>query len=65
MNEHQLSQRLSEVSSFIPTGSRIVDVGSDHAYLPVYLALQGKISFAIAGEVNEGPFQTHSLKSRD
>lgn len=36
-------------------GSFIADVGTDHAYLPVYLAREGKIRGAVASDINEGP----------
>lgn len=57
MNETQLSKRLENVSYFVPLNSRLADIGSDHAYLPVALMLQKKITFAVAGEVVRGPFE--------
>lgn len=36
----------------------MLDVGSDHAYLPIELVEKGHIEAAIAGEVVEGPYQS-------
>lgn len=52
----KLSLRLRMIADQVPAGSRMADIGSDHALLPVYLAQQGVIESAIAGELNEGPF---------
>ncbi|OEF99738.1 hypothetical protein BHF71_07540 [Vulcanibacillus modesticaldus] len=57
MNTIKLSKRLSKIADYVPDGKSFADVGSDHALLPSYLALEKKIPFAIAVEVNEGPFQ--------
>lgn len=56
MNSNVLSERLKAVANFIPKGCRLADIGSDHAYLPCYTALQGIVSFAVAGEVADGPY---------
>lgn len=58
MNNDKLSNRLKTVGDFVPQNSRILDVGSDHAYLPINLLKNGKISYAIAGEVVDGPYQS-------
>lgn len=53
-----LSKRLEKLASFVPKGARLLDVGSDHAYLPLYLMEEQQIDFAVAGEVASGPYQT-------
>ena len=44
----RLSERLRLVASFVPEGSRIADIGTDHGYVPIYLAEIGKIKSALA-----------------
>ncbi|MFS0646921.1 tRNA (adenine(22)-N(1))-methyltransferase [Siminovitchia sp. 179-K 8D1 HS] len=62
MNEVHLSKRLQAVVSCIPRGMRIADIGSDHAYLPCHVIKRGISSFAIAGEIADGPL--HSAKQQ-
>ncbi|MGM0900107.1 MAG: tRNA (adenine(22)-N(1))-methyltransferase [Bacillota bacterium] len=58
MNTDKLSDRLATVANYIPKGSRIADIGSDHAYLPCHMVKKGAVRYAIAGEVAEGPYQS-------
>jgi tRNA (adenine22-N1)-methyltransferase len=48
---------LKQVVDYIPKGSVLADIGSDHAYVPCYALQQGIISKGIAGEVNVGPME--------
>lgn len=61
----ELGERLTRVASFVPKDSKVCDVGSDHAYLPVYLIQNNQITSAIAGEVVEGPFLSAKQTVRD
>lgn len=55
MDGNHLSKRLQQLADWVPEGSHLADIGSDHAYLPIYLAHQHRLVKAIAGEVAEGP----------
>ena len=56
-----LSKRLTAVARFVPAGSVIADIGTDHVYLPVYLLQQGNSPRSIASDVNQGPLDIARL----
>lgn len=57
MNEKSLSHRLLAISKFIPQGKVVADIGTDHAYLPVYLVKSGRCPLVFACDVKEKPLQ--------
>lgn len=50
-----LNKRLAAVESLVRQGSRAVDVGTDHAHLPVVLIQSGRCPFVIATDIIPGP----------
>ena len=55
MNSPKLSPRLLAAAGFVRNGSFAADIGTDHAYLPIYLCSSGRIIGAVASDINEGP----------
>lgn len=53
----KISKRLCTVAQFVRNGAVVADIGTDHAYLPIYLAEQGKITRAVASDINKGPLE--------
>ena len=51
----KLDERLMSCAEFVRENSKIADVGTDHAYLPIYLIKTGKIQHAIASDIRKGP----------
>lgn len=50
-----LTPRLRAAAQLVPPGALFADIGTDHAYLPVWLILQGVIDRAIASDLRCGP----------
>ena len=65
--EKKLSERLLAVASMVAEAAgglglsagaaRVVDIGTDHAYLPIFLVRQGIAGHVIAADVNDGPLE--------
>lgn len=55
MREFKLDERLKACADMVEKGSRVVDVGTDHAYLPIWLVMHGVVESAIVSDVNDLP----------
>lgn len=55
MRPIDLSPRLRSVADLVPQGAVLADIGTDHAFLPVYLLQHGRIDRAVAADLREGP----------
>ncbi|NLO89841.1 MAG: SAM-dependent methyltransferase [Clostridia bacterium] len=52
-----VSSRIAALASLIPPGEVVADIGTDHAYLPIFLIQTKKSPRVIATEIKEGPYQ--------
>lgn len=53
----ELSKRLQTIANMVSPGNRLVDIGTDHGYIPISLLQQGKIPFALAMDIGKGPLK--------
>ena len=56
-----LNNRLELCAEMVRKGSRIADIGTDHAYLPVWLVRAGFASFALACDIKAEPLKAGEL----
>ncbi len=56
-----LNERLSLCASLVRKGKRVADIGTDHAYLPVWLVRAGFVPFAIAADIKAEPLKSGQL----
>lgn len=50
-----LSPRLQKAADFVPACRCMADIGTDHAYLPLYLLQTGRVRQAVASDIHAGP----------
>ncbi len=53
-----MNKRLKAIMSHIGNGVGVIDVGTDHGYIPVALAQQGYSGNIIASDINTGPLES-------
>ena len=53
----ELHPRLQAVADMVAPGRVVADIGTDHAYLPAYLLLNGISPYVIACDIGEKPLQ--------
>lgn len=53
-----LGARLEACAAFVRKGRVLADIGTDHAYLPIWLVLNEKIPCAYASDINEEPIKS-------
>ena len=51
----RLGKRLLKIAEFIPAGSRVADIGTDHGVLPIHLVRCGLACSVIATDINKKP----------
>lgn len=60
----ELGKRLKSVYNLLPDGCTMIDVGTDHCYLPIYAVKQGKVHQAYASDMRVGPLENGRENAR-
>ena len=53
----RLTPRLQAIADKVPPGSVVADIGSDHAYIPLYLLTHRLVTHVIVSDNKRGPLQ--------
>ena len=54
----KLSKRLQAAADYVKTGASVVDVGTDHGYIPVYLVQNEIAARVVASDIRKGPLDS-------
>lgn len=58
-----LSKRLKFIANYIDKCDKIIDVGTDHGYIPIYAVKKGICNSAIASDINKEPLDKARFNS--
>lgn len=61
----KLNGRLALIADKVEQANIVADIGTDHAYVPIYLVENGICKRAIASDVQEGPLKTAEANIRE
>ncbi|OPX88533.1 MAG: tRNA (adenine(22)-N(1))-methyltransferase [Pelotomaculum sp. PtaB.Bin104] len=61
----ELNRRLACLAALVPPGCIAADIGTDHAYLPIYLVEKDVCRVVIATDIKDGPFRTAAGKIKE
>ena len=62
--ELTLSPRLARIASYVEPGAVVIDVGTDHAYVPIWLLRTGCSAHAYASDNKPGPLRNAEADAR-
>ena len=60
-----MNKRLQTIAGMIPDGRGLIDVGTDHGYLPVWLAESGYTGRLFASDINPAPLASARKTARE
>ena len=63
--KRKLDDRLLSVAGCVTDGAFLADIGTDHAYLPIYLMEEGRIRGAVASDIHKGPLERADINIRE
>lgn len=55
MNLPKLTCRLQAAADMLEYAESVIDIGTDHGYLPIYLLKTGKVKKCVAADIKKGP----------
>ncbi len=57
MQKIPLTPRMKEICAMVDNGAKVADIGTDHAYIPIFLICQKIITYAVASDLRPGPLE--------